>query len=53
MHFESILWYLDLVCEFLDLVDGGIVLVGEFPQLLLAPLRHFLQVGALVLRVTE
>lgn len=45
--------YLNFVSELFDLVDGGVVLVGELPQLLLAPLRHLLQVGALILRVTE
>lgn len=45
--------YLNFVSELFDLIDGGIVLIGELPQLLLAPLRHLLQVGALVLRVTE
>lgn len=45
--------YLDFVGELFDFVDGGVVLVGELPQLLLAPLGHLLQVGALVLRVTE
>lgn len=45
--------YLNFVGELFDLVDGGVVLVGELPQLLLAPLRHLLQVGALILCVTE
>ena len=45
--------YLNLVGELFDLVDGGVVLVGELPQLLLAPLGHLLQVGALVFCVTE
>jgi len=45
--------YLDLLRELFDLVDGGVVLVGELPELLLAALRHLLQVGALVLRVAE
>lgn len=44
---------LDFVRELFHLVDGGVVLVGELPQLLLAALGHLLQVGALVLRVTE
>lgn len=45
--------HLDFVSELLDLVDGGVVLVGELPQLLLTALRHFLQVGALVLCVAQ
>lgn len=45
--------YLNFVSEVFDLVDGSVVLVGELPQLLLTPLRHLLQVGALILRVTE
>lgn len=45
--------YLNFVCKLLDLVDGGVVLVGELPELLLAALRHFLQVGALIFRVAQ
>lgn len=45
--------HLDFVCELLDLVDGGVVLVGKLPELLLTALGHFLQVRALVLRVAQ
>lgn len=45
--------YLNFVSELFDLVNGRVVLVGELPQLLLTPFRHLLQVGALVLGVTE
>lgn len=45
--------YLNFVSELFDLVDGSVVLVGELPQFFLAPLRHLLQMGALILCVTE
>lgn len=45
--------YLNFVGELFDLIDGGIIFIGELPELLLAPLRHLLQVSALVLCVTE
>lgn len=45
--------YLNFVGELFDLIDGGIIFIGELPELLLAPFRHLLQVGALVLCVTE
>lgn len=50
---QSLRTYLDFVCELLDLIDGGVVLVGELPELFLTALRHFLQVGALILRVAQ
>lgn len=53
VYLQCLCTYLDFVCELLDLVDGGVVLVGELPELLLTALRHFLQVGALVLRVAQ
>lgn len=45
--------YLNFVSELFDLIDCSIIFVGELPELLLAPFRHLLQVGALVLCVTE
>lgn len=50
---HSTSWYLDFVSELFDLIDSSVVLVGQLPQLLLAPLRHLLQVGALILSVAE
>lgn len=44
---------LNLVGELFDFIDSGVVLVGEHLQLPLVPVRHLLQVGALVFCVTE